>query len=777
MRKLRQKTFGFFTDGPSFDGSTLEKKALGGSETALIQAARALAQRGHRVIVFNNCSSPGVYHGVGYHPRSDYVRLVQSLEFDVFIVSRFFDFFIVPIPAKLKVLWNHDTLDRPDKLRNVLNKVDLLFTLSQFHRENFLSRLPNIENKILVTRNGVDLALIDRASAGTIKDPHKVIYASRPERGLKVLLEDIWPKLIKKRRNLKLFICGYEIQPDDLAPDLLELYQYLDRLISKSKNVVSLGPLDKKQYYRHLAEASLMLYPCTFPEISCIAAIEAQACKTPIITTDGYALSETVQVPEFKISGVPGTEEYNGLFIKKTLKLLNEPDLAAACAAKARTAVEKKYTWPKIITEWERIFDLNLASRTSESHETPETLHSRLSYPRFKKENLKILFLHGKHILIRELLNGFETLGHRARLVMIQEREANSRDIIQLLDREIRIFQPDFVLTINHLGFDIEGLMTNFLTEIKMPYASWYVDSPMLILRHYENNTSDYCSIFLWDSDYIADIKALGMERVYYLPLGTDETQFKPLNGIPSHLAHLSCEVSFVGNSMTKAISKKIKQFGLKPDFLARLDLTAREFIKVSDRTPFELMKRMRLLEHEPADKFGETELVDFEALLIWRATQIYRQEIVQALEPLKPTIIGDQGWSTLLDPEHFILRDPLNYYNQLPWFYPVCKVNMNATSLQMKTGLNQRVFDLPACGAFALSDARTQMENLFEIGREAICYHEPEEALELTEFYLQNDTARKEVARQAYKRVLAEHTYRHRLSKLIDQMRRDYLS
>ncbi|MBW2085149.1 MAG: glycosyltransferase [Deltaproteobacteria bacterium] len=777
MDRPDRKTIGFFTDGPAFDGATLQKKALGGSETALIQAAGALAARGHEVIVFNNCEMPGQYDGVTYRPISDYVRRVSGLQFDVFIVSRFFDFFTIPIPARLKVLWNHDTLDRPDRLRPVLDRIDLLFTLSRFHRDNFLSRIPDLEGQTVVTRNGVDLALIDQATRNVNKDRQKVIYASRPERGLKILLEDIWPSLVKARPKLRLYLCGYEVQPADLAPDLSELYSYLNDLVKRSLNVVPLGPLTKEEYYRHLAQASLMLYPCLFPEISCIVAIEAQACGTPILTTDEFALAETVQVPEFKIAGTPGTREYDDLFIKQTLKLLDEPCLAAAHAARALTAIEEKYTWPSIVAEWERIFDLSLAARARTSADEFYNNHHRLFYPRLKKESLKILILHGKHLLIRELLNNLKALGHQARLVMIRDREADCQKIIQRLIEEIQMFKPDFVLTVNHLGFDMEGSVTGFLTQIKMPYASWYVDSPMLILRHYEKNISDFCSIFLWDSDYIADIKSLGIERVYYLPLGTDETVFKPLNGRPSPLAHLSCGISFVGNSMTKAILKKIEKFGFKPGFLSRLDQAAREFIEISDRTPLALLKRMGVLEHEAAAGLDAAGLVDLEALLIWRATQVYRLEMIQSLAPLHPTIIGDRAWADLLDPERFVLRDPLNYYEELPWFYPVCKVNFNVTSLQMKTGLNQRVFDLPACGAFVLSDAKRQMADLFQIGREVICYHEPAEALDLARFYLRHDAAREEVARLAYKRVLAEHTYRHRLSKLIEHMRRDYLS
>lgn len=363
MPEPRPKTIGFYTKGPPFDGSTLAERSLGGSETALIQAARALAERGHEVMVFNDCPHPGRHEGVTYRPWPEFAATAAGVVFDIFLVSRTFDFFVLPFQARLKVLWNHDTLDRPARLRAVLDRIDLIFTLSAFHRDNFLARIPELEGKTFVTRNGVDLALIDRAAAGVVKDPDKVIYASRPERGLKVLLESIWPVLVERRPGLTLYLCGYEVKAEDLTEGLPELYTELERLAAGAPNLVRLGPLAKEDYYGHLAQAALMLYPCTFPEISCLATLEAQACRTPILTTDGFALAETVQVPEFKVSGRPGSPEYNQAFVQQALGLLEAPARAAGYAARARTAVEIEYTWPAIVAEWDRLFDLYLASR------------------------------------------------------------------------------------------------------------------------------------------------------------------------------------------------------------------------------------------------------------------------------------------------------------------------------------------------------------------------------------------------------------------------------
>jgi glycosyltransferase involved in cell wall biosynthesis len=360
---LDLKTIGFHTDGLPFDGGTLERRALGGSETALIQAARALSDMGHRVTVFNHCQRPGIYHGVEYLPTRAFPSKAAGTRFDVFIVSRFADFFTIPFQAGLKVLWNHDTLDRPRWLSNFTDQIDLMFVLSRFHLDNFLTHMPDLDGRLLITRNGIDIDLIDLAAKGIVKDPNKVIYASRPERGLKVLLENIWPDIIASRPEMKLFICGYEVGRTGLAPGLTQLYQYLDRVVERSANVIPLGALAKEDYYRHLAESALMLYPCTFPEISCIAALEAQACRTPILATDAFALSETIVVPEFKVPGRPGSTGYDWEYVARACWFLDHPEIAADKAHQARIALEEWYTWPKITAEWDRAFNLYLKSK------------------------------------------------------------------------------------------------------------------------------------------------------------------------------------------------------------------------------------------------------------------------------------------------------------------------------------------------------------------------------------------------------------------------------
>ena len=107
-----------------------------------------------------------------------------------------------------------------------------------------------------------------------------------------------------------------------------------------------------------------MLYPCSFPEISCLAALEAQAAGAAILTTDGFALSETVAVPEFKVKGRPHESGYLEEFTNRAYALLTDREKTKELTRKARSTVETKYTWQAITKEWNRLFTLAKASMT-----------------------------------------------------------------------------------------------------------------------------------------------------------------------------------------------------------------------------------------------------------------------------------------------------------------------------------------------------------------------------------------------------------------------------
>ncbi len=400
---------------------------------------------------------------------------------------------------------------------------------------------------------------------------------------------------------------------------------------------------------------------------------------------------------------------------------------------------------------------------------------NHLKYEKFEREELHILLINSQYLMMGELVNAIGVLGHELKTLVIErEAEIGQHDFVEKLLRVLIEFKPDFVLTVNHLGFDREGIVTDLLTTLEIPFASWYVDSPMLIIKHYERNLSPYCSIFLWDQDYIKDIQTLGFDKVHYLPLATDPDIFKPIEPRKNPLLSQANAVSFVGNSMTNKIQKRKERLGITDEHKSLIEQLGRAYAQCNSRNVGDVLDQDPYKGDPLVQKMQNNKRVDFETLIMWQATQIYRLKYIQMLESLNPTIRGDDGWKKLLNGS-FQLGPELAYYYDLNYFYNVSKINFNITSTQMRNAVNQRVFDVPASGGFLLTDYKNQLEALMKVGEEVVCYRDSEEIPELIKFYLKHDTLREKIARQGRKRVLKEHTYVHRLEELCLYMKRHF--
>jgi len=426
------------------------------------------------------------------------------------------------------------------------------------------------------------------------------------------------------------------------------------------------------------------------------------------------------------------------------------------------------------------VFEWGPAVRAFPSYYSPllESLHrsvtalrpDRFRYRRFATERLCVAMFDLGYFLTAEISRALESLGHRVVRIEAQKTE-RCGPVLARVVRAVAEARPDFVLTVNHLGFDTDGILAAFLASIELPAACWYVDSPNLVVRDFRGNVTPWVKVFVWDRSYLPDLRAAGFEEPEHLPLATDETVFRPLRVPPRLARRLAAAAGFVGNSMVGPCRDRI---ALVPPALRDAAETAARAMASPGVSFRDSLARAGGGIRAAYDRLDGEVRAAFEGAVLWKATLHYRLRCVSALAAVRPVIHGDPGWKELLDGS-FRLRPPLHYYRELPAFYNVCAVNFNATSRQMAKAVNQRVFDVPACGAFLLTDDQGEMGELFEPGREAVVYRSPEEIPDLAAYYLRNEAARAEVAARARGRVLAEHTYRHRMARIVEAMRKRY--
>jgi glycosyltransferase involved in cell wall biosynthesis/SAM-dependent methyltransferase len=356
--------------GMPFNASTLETKSLGGSESAGLYMALALAKLGHSVYLFCNTDKPETAKGVRFLPLQSFHTFAASTPHDVTIIQRAPELFGRPINSRLTILWCHDQPvgRRVLTVRGALWNVDGVMVLSEFMRKAYREVYDIAERTLLVTRNGVDLEAVASAPQEP-REPCSMLYAARPERGLENLL-DMMPAILEKEPRAKLYCATYDNPVAELAPYYEKLKAKMDAL---GDAVVPLAPLTKVQLYRLMKGMTVYAYPTPsaemagFAEVSCIAAMEAQACGLPIVTSDRGALPETIWPGAgHLISGDPWTPEYRAAFVEKVVSLFhNEGEWRAMSELAARQA--QKLDWSDVAEEWSTLFRMMIETNNDTS--------------------------------------------------------------------------------------------------------------------------------------------------------------------------------------------------------------------------------------------------------------------------------------------------------------------------------------------------------------------------------------------------------------------------
>jgi spore maturation protein CgeB len=156
------------------------------------------------------------------------------------------------------------------------------------------------------------------------------------------------------------------------------------------------------------------------------------------------------------------------------------------------------------------------------------------------------------------------------------------------------------------------------------------------------------------------------------------------------------------------------------------------------------------------------------EVNFVGSSADIHRRSIISKINASKVDIFGDEGWKSLENP-NIVYRGRIDYKKELPLLYNASKINLNVNVSQMKNSSNNRVFDIPACKAFLLTDYKEDLEELFQIDEEIIVYRDVPQLNELITYYLNHGEERRRIAEKAQKKVLSKHTYIHRMQRVLE--------
>lgn len=100
-------------------------------------------------------------------------------------------------------------------------------------------------------------------------------------------------------------------------------------------------------------------------------------------------------------------------------------------------------------------------------------------------------------------------------------------------------------------------------------------------------------------------------------------------------------------------------------------------------------------------------------------------------------------------------------------------RINLNLANSQdlQSQQIKGRNFEVPGCHGFLLTQQVPHLQDYFDIGNEVVVFHDAQDLLDKTRYYLAHEDERRRIATLGYACCLREHTWDHRLRAIFDHI------
>ena len=325
-----------------WDAEIAKKKSMGGSETACIEMAYWLHKKSGRTVkVFNVRQDSKTCDGVEYIPTSEIPEYMSKHKPFLHISWRH----TIKVTDAPTFVWAHDL-----QTQGVENHAsyDRMLCLTPFHKRYAMATQCVPEDKIYVTRNGIDpkkFVPIDFRK----KDPNKFVFSSSPDRGLDRTLR-VLDKVRLEFPDVKLHIFYGRSHLD--AYGLKDLRVMLDKMIEERKEwIVDHGATQQDEMMKNFQTASYCLQPSDWIETSKITAMEHLCSGVYQITRAiGGCVDTMAQASQAGMATLVDseciTDAEHEVYVQATLQAVREQ-------AYLRIQVDpNQFAWETVAEEW-----------------------------------------------------------------------------------------------------------------------------------------------------------------------------------------------------------------------------------------------------------------------------------------------------------------------------------------------------------------------------------------------------------------------------------------
>lgn len=351
-----------FVSAPTFEPWSWrnpDTKGIGGSETSHIEMARRLAERGHEVVSYAP-SNVGEEIGPGGVLWKRFDRIDFTEACDAWIVYRapyLADYLTHPNVWLIcqDVDYQMDGNELTDE-RAV--KFSRIVALCKTHGQYLKYAHPVVKDRVCVSSNGIKRELIESIFADPPeRNPHRLMYASSPDRGLEYLLK-IFGRAREIVSDLELHVF-YGFNNMDKVAVMENKTGKAARDIKASilkgmeqPGVVHHGRLPQAELLREWFQSAIWCHASNFTETSCITSMDAQACGAIPITNPTWAVAENVMHGVF-VQGDVRHPVIQARYVLELVRMALDPERQQQIRPPMMRQARERFDWDLFVTQWE----------------------------------------------------------------------------------------------------------------------------------------------------------------------------------------------------------------------------------------------------------------------------------------------------------------------------------------------------------------------------------------------------------------------------------------
>jgi len=428
-------------------------------------------------------------------------------------------------------------------------------------------------------------------------------------------------------------------------------------------------------------------------------------------------------------------------------------------AARIMRHLRRKGDWLSLVDRAESLLSV-VSPSTEEDERKSKSLAMRFVRPK------RVLLMSSENGMVyHNCVDGFKDLGWEVIVELFGTNTHNEPDAHEKLSLKIRSYSPHLVLSINQVGCDSDGYILSAMKDSAIPVVIWYLDNPFALFG--EDNchmVKDASLLACFDSSYVEKLQRQTGVFSAHLPHAANPNRFRPPRStdfVPER------DISFVGNLGLDMVCRQRSALDTEYPDLKTLAVQVTERLTAgSGELGYDLLKAHAQLLDIDWDHLPRSLQERVRIVTETDASARRRLSIILELENLGIKVVGGAEWRRYLSPEQLI--PPVDYLHGLCRVYQNSRISLNISRLQLRAGVNQRIFDVPAAGGFLLTDRTPELEHYLVPHEEVACYCDAIEAKEKAKYYLSHEKERVQIAAKARKRILQEHTYTHRMEKVL---------